>query len=305
MSKKIIITGSTGKVAEAITKFLLREYIDTELLLLTTKPKEIKPKTRAAVYSVDYTDVKWLKEFVNEHKPDIIINTAALTNVDACEDNKDLAMKLNATLPETLAIAAKKVDAHLITFSTDYIFDGENGPYHEDSVPNPINYYGKSKLAGENLVKGILEKLTIIRTNVVYGYSSYGKNDFIKWVHSKLKVEDKLDIITGQWCNPTFSDDIAWAVTKVMDLNIFGTYHVAGNDWLNRYEVALWVARIFGHNKKLINAVSPDTLEQKAERPKKGGLVITNTEATLGIKFSNLEEGLTSYKFQLTESQLW
>jgi dTDP-4-dehydrorhamnose reductase len=301
---KILITGSTGKVGEAVSNIFLREYPQAEILLLTGNPKEIKPRDRTPVFQAFYDDVKWVKSFVLEHKPNIIVNCAAMTNVDACEDEKEKAMQLNAKFPESLAIAAKKVDAHLITFSTDYVFNGESGPYTELDVPDPINYYGKSKLAGENLAKVNCDKLTIIRTNVVYGMSSYGKSDFIRWILAKLKLGDSLKIITGQWCNPTFSDDLAWVVMRVVETQTYGVLNVAGKDWLNRYEIALIVAETFGYDKNRIEAIDPDELKQKAARPEKGGLVITSVEGILGVKLSGLKEGLTTLNFQLNELEI-
>ncbi|MDC1067698.1 SDR family oxidoreductase [Candidatus Kapabacteria bacterium] len=304
MNKKILITGSTGKVAEAITTLLLREYPDVKLLLLTSDIKNIKPTKRSSVFQAFYENVKWLKDFVINHKPDIIINCAAMTNVDACEDEKEKAMNLNASLPETLSIAAKKINSHLITFSTDYIFNGKKGPYSELDTPDPINYYGKSKLAGENLAKGNTQKLTIIRTNVVYGKSSYGKNDFIKWVSDKLDNKEKINVITGQWCNPTFTDDIAWAVSRIIETKSYGIINLSGKDWLNRYEIALIVAEVFDYDKNLISPLDPSKLSQKAFRPEKGGLIITSAEGLLGIKLSRLKEGLTTLKFQLNEYEI-
>jgi dTDP-4-dehydrorhamnose reductase len=304
MDKKILITGSTGKVGEAITKIIAKEYPTCQLLLLTSDVKQIKPTKNISVFEAFYDNVKWLKDFVLEHKPDVIINCAAMTNVDACEDDKQLAMKLNATLPETLAIASNKIDAHLITFSTDYIFNGENGPYSELATPDPINYYGKSKLAGENLATGNCKKLTIIRTNVVYGMSNYNKGDFIRWVLLKLKIGEKINIITGQWCNPTLTDDLAWAAIRIIETKTYGILNISGKDWLNRYEIAIIVAEVFGYDKNNISPIAPEELKQKAKRPEKGGLVITSAEALLGIKLSSLKEGLTTLKFQLNEFEL-
>lgn len=304
MVKKILITGSTGKVGEAITKLFIREYDELELLLLTGDPRHIKPTERTPVYQAFYTDVKWMKDFVIKNRPDVIINCAAMTNVDACEDDKEMAMQMNAKLPETLALAAKKIDAHLITFSTDYIFNGENGPYSELAIAEPINYYGKSKLAGENLAKVNCDKLTIIRTNVVYGQSNYGKNDFIRWILAKLKLGHSLNIITGQYCNPTLSDDIAWAVLRIVETGTTGVLNVSGKDWLNRYEIGVSVAESFGYDPKNIKPIDPSEFKQKAKRPEKGGLIVTSAEALLGVKFSSLKEGLTTLNFQLNEYEL-
>lgn len=253
---------------------------------------------------IDYKDPKWIKKVVLDEKPQCVVNAAAMTNVDACEDQKELAMQLNAQVPEVLAKACKLTGAHLISFSTDFIFDGEEGPYDENATPNPISYYGKSKLAGENAIKKEWDQHTIIRTNVVYGRSTYGKSDFMQWLVSKLEDGVDLKIITGQYCNPTFVDDIAWMTIKAYEKKIYGTYNVSGKDYLNRYEIALVVADVFKYDTSKIKPIDPSELTQKAARPEKGGLITLKVEAELGFKPSSLKSGLMTLKFQLSEHQL-
>ncbi len=295
---RILITGSTGKVGEAITTVLNRELIDKELILLTGDVTKISPKKNQKVVQAFYDDVKWLKFFISEVKPDVIINTAAMTNVDECEDDHQKAMLINAIMPEALAKISKQIGAHLITFSTDYIFDGKNGPYSEDDTPNPISFYGKSKLAGENSIRiEMRDKFTIIRTNVVYGSSSYGKGDFITWLINNLKKEKKINIIDGQWCNPTYSEDIAWAVLKIIENKNYGIYNIAGSGYYNRYQIALEVAKIFEFDESLITEIPEADLIQKAKRPSKGGLINLKASAELGIDFLDVKNGLISLKF--------
>ncbi len=302
MKQKILITGATGKVGEAVTNILKKELLDVELVLLTSDIKAIAPIKNQKVIQAFYEDVKWMKNLIYAEKPNVIINCAAMTNVDACEVDHKLAMNLNAILPETLAKAAKVIEAHLISFSTDYIFDGENGPYDEDATPNPISFYGKSKLAGENAIKVELNSnYTIIRTNVVYGTSSYGKSDFINWLINNLENEKKLTIIDGQWCNPTYSEDIAWAVLKIIENKNFGTYNVAGKGYYNRFEIAELVAEIFEYDDDLLTEIPSKDLVQKAKRPDKGGLIVLKAEAELGIDFLDLKNGLIALKFMVNK----
>lgn len=304
MPKKILITGATGKVGEALTKFFIKETNDTELILLTANPQDLKPSDKSTVISADYLDIKWIKDFIQKEKPNIVINCAAMTNVDACEDDHKLAMDLNAILPETLSKACKSINAKLIHFSTDYIFDGEDGPYTEDHQPNPISFYGKSKLAGENAIKTNLDNFLIFRTNVVFGISNYGKNDFINWLITKFENEQPLNIITGQYCNPTYVEDIAWAVLKAVEKNANGVFNLAGNTWDNRFVISELVIKEFDFDKKLLTPIPSESLKQKAKRPEKGGLINTKAEAILGIKFLTLPAALSALKFQFSEYQL-
>lgn len=304
MPKKVIITGSTGKIGEAVTKLIRKETNDINLVLLTANPSQIKPSEKIQVVSADYSDQKWIKDFIQNEKPEFVINCAAMTNVDACEDDHKMAMDLNAIFPENLAKACKNINSKLIHFSTDYIFDGENGPYSEDDTPDPISFYGKSKLAGENAIKLTFDNYIIFRTNVVYGISSYGKNDFINWLISKFENTEKLKIITGQFCNPTFSEDIAWSVLKALQKKVTGVFNLAGNSWLNRYEIAKEIIKEFDFDKSLLEAIPSSELKQKASRPEKGGLINTRAEAILGIKFLNLKAGLSVLKYQFSEYEI-
>jgi len=287
--KKILILGANGKVGEALTTYLLRETNSNLVLLSRVKLVNV---LNSKVYLVKEYDKKELKEIIYNEKPDVIVNCAAMTNVDGCETDREQAMSLNAALPETLAKISKVLGSHLITYSTDYIFDGRVGPYLEDDVPSPINYYGKSKLAGENAVKSTISNFTILRTNVVYGISNYGKGDFIGWAINLLNSNSSLEIITGQYCNPTLADDIAHATWKVIERKMYGTYNIAGKDYLNRYEIAIKICDVFEFNSKLVKAIPPASLKQKALRPEKGGLIQSKFEAETGFKFCSLDDGL-------------
>jgi len=296
---KIFITGATGKVGEAITKFLSKET-DWDLVLQTTSGETIRIyNNRTKVAKFDLAEKKLLKKIILDEKPDVIINTAAMTNVDLCEDEKKIASEINTKVVESLVGIANKINAKLITFSTDYIFNGEKGPYSEYDLPDPISYYGKTKLAADNFVIGNLVNYAIIRTNVVYGISSYGKNDFVRWVLESLLEKKEIKIINGQYCNPTFADDIAYGVFKIIERNLRGIYNIAGKDYLNRYEIACTIADTLNLNKNLITEVPYESLVQKAKRPHRGGLIILKAESEFGFTFSTLSAGILSLKLQM------
>ena len=302
--KKILIIGATGKVGEAIFS-LLNLTGEHDLILATSSATEAKDfYPEGIIHEVDYSQKKALRSLIYDTAPDIIINAAAMTNVDECEENRQEAWNINTEFTENLVKACKINDYHLITFSTDYIFDGKNGPYDETTHPNPINYYGKTKLAAENIIVSSQIKYTIIRTNVVYGYSSFDKHDYINWVADNLSMNNDLSIIESQWCNPTFVDDIARAVEKIIKKERYGIYNVAGADWLNRYEIAQKVAEVFNYDLSLISPMDPGELKQKAPRPEKGGLITLKAETDLNLKFSSLNSGISSLKFKLENNRL-
>lgn len=293
---KILITGSTGKIAESAVRIFGKET-NHELVLLTSTPEKIKSKWKKI--KSDPFDKKALKAILFDEKPDIIINTLAMTDVDACETDKKNAWYLNTTYAETLVKACKVMESHLVTFSTDYIFDGIRGPYTETDKPNPVSYYGKTKLAAENICFTEKIRYTVIRTNVVFGFSSYGKMDFVNWVNNNLRGGKQLNIITGQYGNPTFTDDIARGLIKIIEKERYGIYNFAGGGYYNRYEIAKKVATVFGHDQSLISPMDPSTLIQKAKRPEKGGLINLKAETDLNIKFSEFESALHNLKFQI------
>ncbi len=295
---KILITGATSKTAESFLKFVKQDnFYDLYLLSSDASVLITVPELKKA--SVDYTNKKALKNICYDIKPDYIINCASYNDVDGCEGNKSLAMELNAGLCDSLAKICRVIDASMIHISTDYIFDGQHGPYNESEMPAPLSYYGKTKLAGENFAQASLDKLTILRTNVLYGPSSFGRGDFIRWLIKNLSKGNKLNIITGQYCNPTYVRDLARTIDTVIKNNTCGIYNVAGKTWLNRYDIALLVADVFGYDKSLICKIPSSELKQKAKRPELGGLVTNKAENEFGLHYLNLRDGLEYLKTDL------
>ncbi len=298
----ILITGATAKSAEAITRVLYAET-DWNIFLLSSGTEFKKNNYRIKSYNCDYFDLAKLKKIIYELKPDVIINCAAYTDVDGCEVNRKLASDLNTVFVENLTSICRVIDAHLITFSTDYIFDGKKGPYDEDAYPNPLNYYGKTKHSAENACKVGLTRSTIIRTNVVFGVSSYNKPNFISWLIDKFQEDKEFNVITGQYCNPTITDDLAQAVLKIILKQRFGVYNVAGTTVMNRFEISQRVAKVFGFDPSLAFPVDPKTLVQKAVRPNKAGLIVLKAQTDLNCNFADLDSALFSYKYQINDNQ--
>jgi dTDP-4-dehydrorhamnose reductase len=222
--------------------------------------------------------------------PDFVINTAAYTNVDKSETEREIAWKINVTGVENIALYSWTVDAHLIHISSDYIFDGKNGPYSEEDKPNPIGYYGRTKLAGENSIKTSGVRATILRTNIVYGPAKYGRQDFVKWVVNSLRANQTIKIVTDQIGNPTFIDDIVNAINSIIEFKKEGVYNIAGKEILTRYDFTLRIADYFKLDKKLILPIITKELNQPAPRPLKSGLIILKAETEIGYIPRSLEE---------------
>jgi dTDP-4-dehydrorhamnose reductase len=222
-----------------------------------------------------------------------------MTNVDLCETNREMAWKTNVTAVENVTHAAKMTGARIIHFSTDYVFDGTNGPYAESDRPNPLSYYGRTKLASENLLTTAEIPHTIVRTMVLYGVGNGVKVNFALWLLKNLSEEKPIKVVDDQLGNPTLADDLAYAVLKIIELERTGMYHIAGHDIVSRYEFAVQFADIFGFDKKMITPVKTSSIKQAAPRPLKSGLITLKAETDLGIKISGAAQGLRVFKNQL------
>lgn len=248
---------------------------------------------------LDITQKNKVREVILDFFPDFVINTAAFTNVDKSESEKETAWKINVSGVENIALYAWTIDAHLIHFSTDYIFDGKNGPYTEDDKPNPIGYYGRTKLASENSIRTSGVRYTIIRTNILYGPAKYGRPDFVKWVINSLRAGQTIKIVTDQIGNPTYIDDIVSAVNKIIELKREGIYNIGGADQFSRFDFTLRIAKFFSLDEKLIQPIITKELNQPAPRPHKSGLITLKAEAELEYLPHTSEEAFTLMKKEL------
>ncbi len=297
MSVDVLVLGAGGKVASACVHLFLQET-DWSLALLSSRELgTVDPNsTRIQPHRVGALDFSEVRALCQQLKPKVVINAAAMTNVDACETDKQLAQNLNVKAVENVVRACRTVDAHLLHYSTDYIFNGQKGPYAEDDIPDPLNYYGKTKLAGENIISTAQISSTIIRTNIVYGKVPGVKTDFVTWVRDKCKAGEEITVVNDQWGNPTLSDDIALATMRVIEKGRNGIYHVAGADYLDRFDFAVRIAAFFGVPSDGIRAISTPELKLAAKRPLRAGLVTLKAETDLGIKPTSIATGLQVYR---------
>lgn len=296
---KILITGSNGLLGQAVSSVFSRES-DFRLLLTSFEDKpflDVKSKYR----KLDITNKEDVKRIASEFKPDVIINCAAFTDVDRCESEREACWKLNVDAVKNLIIASRINNSKIIHISTDYIFDGKNGPYDELHTPNPVSFYGRSKLAGENALTLSGVDYAILRTIVLYGFGKMVKPNFALWLIDKLKNNEPVNIVTDQTGNATISDDLAYAILKVTENDFKGVYNIAGKDIISRYDFAMNVCEVFGFNKALVHPILTSDLNQPAPRPLKSGLITLKAESELGINFMDSKEGLQVLKYQLGE----
>ena len=295
--KKILILGANGFLGSKIiqlrskNKLLYNDFSFIAADLHNNYIEKVVP-----FFHIDITHQEDVYKKIYSLSPDIIILSAALTNVDLNETDKRLATKINVEGPKNVIKACKHIDSKLVFISTDFIFEGrKKGYYTEEDIPNPINHYAKTKLDAElAIIESELEHL-ICRTAVLYGWNNE-KLNFITWVLKKLQNEKKINIVTDQINSPTYVRNLGEIILKLIEKKASGIYHTAGDDALSRYEMAIKCAEVFEHNKDLINPIR--SFNQIAIRPKNVSLNIAKLKGFLGseLKCLSLREGLNHMK---------
>jgi len=300
---KLLVIGGSGllgyKLAEKASKkheiFLTYNY----------RPVQVKGCTSLKLNKCDRGAVFNLIEKV---KPDVVIDTAALHNVDYCETHPEEAWKVNVEGTRNVAEACKKIGARIIFISTDYVFDGTKGHYTEEDEPNPLSYYAKTKLEAEKIIQSLGISYIIARPSVIYGWnpnevlglkSSSGKSiNFVVWALQKLEKGEEIKAVTDQYNCPTLADNLAEALLTMAFSEKRGIYHTAGKDCVNRYQFTLKIAEVFNLDKSLVKPVTSEIFKQIAKRPKKCCLDVSKAERDFKVKFLTVEEGLKLMKSQ-------
>ncbi|MBM4165512.1 MAG: SDR family oxidoreductase [Ignavibacteria bacterium] len=296
MAKKILITGSNGLVGQKLA-FVFSQSEQYQLLLTSKHEKSVFGNL-LPYRKMNLSVKKEVHSVVNDYLPDVIINAGSYTDVDGCEKEKEQAWLANVVGVEHL-ISAVKSETHIIHYSSDYIFDGKAGPYDETSLPNPISYYGKTKLASENALRMSSHPFTILRTLIVYGTGINVKTNFALWVIRSLQEKKNIRVVTDQWGNPTLADDLAFAALKIVELERAGVYNIAGENILNRFQFAQTIAEQFQLNTSHIIPIVTSDLKQVAPRPLRSGFITLKAETELSLKLSGVTKGLSVLYHQL------
>ncbi len=246
----------------------------------------------------DVTLKNEVEKIISDFSPDVVINAAAMTDVDGCEIHKEEAWKSNVIAVENI-VSLVKNSIHVIHFSTDYVFDGKSGPYIETATPNPISYYGKTKLASENILFGSKKIYTILRTIVLFGTAKNVKQNFALWVFNSLKENKQIRVVNDQFANPTFVNDLAFAALQSVEKEREGLFNIGGREILSRFDFACRIAKIFSLDSKLIFPISTMELKQVANRPLNSGLITLKAEVELNFHPSTLNNSLETFKHQI------
>lgn len=298
--KKILITGSNGLLGQKLIDLYLKN--NDVKLIATARGINRYPIDEGYEYAImDITSFEQVQEVIKKYKPHCIINTAAMTNVDQCEEDMVGAENLNINAVSHLIDAANQVDAHFIQLSTDFIFDGKAGPYKEDDEPNPLSFYGKTKLEAEKIIRAKSNKWSIIRTILVYGIvHDMSRSNIVLWAKNALEKGQPLKIVDDQFRSPTLAEDLAIGCQLVEQKEAEGIYNISGKDQMSIVSLVERVADYFELDKTSIERVSSSTLNQPAKRPPITGFNLEKSIKELGYNPHSFEEGIELLMRQLT-----
>ncbi len=241
--------------------------------------------------AVDITETQNTLDSIVKSAPHAVIHTAAETNVDRCEIERDLARRVNVEGTANVAEACAKVAARLIFVSTDYVFDGAKGDYREEDQPNPVNFYGLTKLEGERVVASTLANHLIVRASVLYGWHPR-KLNFVTWILKGLREHQSLRIVKDHINSPTYADNLAEAIHRAIERSSEGILNIAGSDGISRFDFACKIAKRFDLNQSLLVPVKLQDLDWVARRPRDSSLNVGKAEKELGIELFGVDRGL-------------
>lgn len=305
-NKTILITGSNGLLGQKLVYALLKRG-SWNIIATSVGENRLLEKNGYTYESLDITDGDAVSEIMRRHRPDVIINTAAMTNVDACETKKEECLALNVTAVQHLVDACRElaaadatINTHLIHLSTDFVFDGTAGPYREDAAPNPLSYYAWSKTEAENIVLHSKLDVAVLRTMLVYGVvDNMSRSNIVLWAKGALAKGQEIPVVDDQFRNPTLAEDLAEACILAAEKRATGIYHISGKDFMSILELVQRVAAFWKLDQSLIKPVKSDTLSQPAKRPPRTGFILDKAIRELGYKPHAFEEGLAVVDAQL------
>lgn len=296
---KILVTGSNGLLGQKLTDLLIQHNNIT--LIATARGADRYPQQSGYTYvSLDITNEVHVHEVLTQYKPDVVINTAAMTNVDACESDKAGCDQLNVYAVKYLVDACNANHIHLVHVSTDFIFDGTHGPLTEDEKPNPLSYYGLSKLKAEEIIKEKCQSWGIARTVLVYGVvNDMSRSNIVLWAKSNLEQGKTINVVCDQFRTPTLAEDLAMGCYLMATQKATGIFNISGADYMSVFDLVYMVADFWKLNKSLLNIATSEGIKQPAKRPPITGFNISKAQQVLGYKPKTFKEGLAIINHQL------
>jgi len=289
---KFLVTGSAGLIGSQVVKDLSKQNHTVYSCYHDTKPEHGIP------IKLDLINLHDIEDTINKLKPDSIIHLAAMTGVDQCEEQQDLAIRINANATEIMARQAAKLQAFFVYVSTDYVFDGKSGMKKEEDAPNPLGYYGKSKLAGELALNKLASPYAIARTSTPFGLHKT-KKSFPVWVKESMESKKETPVLVDQFTSPTFAPNLSKMLIEVAKKQIAGVIHLAGATRISRYDLAELVADKLSLEKKLLIPTKTDEMNWKAKRPKDSSLDVSLATEILNEKPQEIQQSLELFLSEL------
>lgn len=289
---KVLFTGATGLLGKY---FFLQKPSNFDLY--GTYIKNLKVDN-ANLFTLDVSSEDDVNALFEKIMPDFVVHAAALGNVDYCETHRDEARNVNVIGTQNVLNASKKINAKLIFTSSNAVYDGENPPYSEEAPEHPLDYYGKTKLEGEDLVRKSEVPYVILRLMTMYGWPPEGgRSNPVSWVINELRNKKEVNIVNDIFNNHLFAGQAAEVIWKLIENDKFNkTYNLAGGEVVSRLDLALETAQVFNLDKSLINSVSSDFFKNIVPRPKNTSFDISKIEEELGVRLYTVREGLLKMK---------
>ena len=292
---RLLITGASGLYGSKLAKIANKNHI------------VFSGYSQNQTYSgipiqFDVSNKNSVKRAFKKAKPEVVVHAAALTEVDKCETNRELAWRINVEGTRNISEEVQRDGAFLVFVSTDYIFNGETGRYKETDDPDPINFYGFTKLKSEELIKEAVKEYCIVRASVIYGSTpAAGKINFALWLINKLKSNEQAKIITDQWNSPTLNTNMAEMTLEIIERKFTGIYHISGETRISRYDFAMQMAKKLNLDSKLIKPIQSAELTWAARRPKDSSLDTLKAQKTLKKQPLQINQALEIMKNELTQ----
>jgi dTDP-4-dehydrorhamnose reductase len=291
---KILITGANGLVGQHLVRMLVEEGKFQIYALGKGSTRSPYGKSSGVSYhEIDLINFKKTEQLIEKIAPHIIVHAAAMSQPNECQASPDLCWKVNVGATRAILRAAERCKSYFIYISTDFVFDGAEGPYDESAIPNPVNLYGESKLLAEEMVQLAKLHWCIIRTVLVYGNKvPGGRSNFVLWVKEKLEANEKIKVVNDQIRTPTYVDDLVKGILLAIVKHAKGIYHISGKDTCTPYELACKIAELTTKDPGLITPVDASVFPEPAKRPPKTGFIITKATRELGYVPHSLNEAL-------------
>jgi dTDP-4-dehydrorhamnose reductase len=291
---KLLITGASGLYGSKLSELATARSYTVHSGYSLDQPAYGTP------IQFDVSDKNRVEQVFKKVNPEVVVHAAALTDVDKCELNKELAWRINVEGTRNIAEAVKKSRASLLYISTDYVFNGEAGRYEETDRTDPINHYGFTKSKAEELVKDLVDEYCIARASVIYGSTpAAGKINFALWVLNKLKNNEQIKIVIDQWNSPTLNTNLAEMTLEILERKLNGTFHLSGATRISRYDFAKLIAQTFNIDANLINPCSSADFSWATKRPRDSSLKTAKAQRTLKNKPLQISQALERMKQEL------